>query len=124
MSIHPTFHYRDARAAIDFLERAFGFEQHAVHRGEDGGVVHAELRYGDSVLMLGAVDGEHGPPPGAGAVYVVVTDPDAHHARAVEAGAEVFYPLTDQEYGSRDYGALDPEGNRWSFGTYAPDLGG
>lgn len=52
-------------------------------------------------------------------IYVVVDDPDAHHARAVAAGAEVVFPLTDQDYGSRDYAVRDPEGFIWSFGTYA-----
>ena len=52
--------------------------------------------------------------------YVVVDDPDAHHDRAVAAGANVVMPLTDQDYGSRDYAARDPEGNQWSFGTYQP----
>jgi uncharacterized glyoxalase superfamily protein PhnB len=53
-------------------------------------------------------------------VYVAVDDPDAHHDQAAAAGARVIQPLTDQPYGSREYGALDPEGNRWFFGTYAP----
>jgi uncharacterized glyoxalase superfamily protein PhnB len=63
------------------------------------------------------------PPPGSGAVYVVVDDPDAHHDRAVAAGAEVVRPLADLDYGSRDYAARDPEGNLWSFGTYRPGDG-
>ena len=55
-------------------------------------------------------------------LYLVVSDPDAHHARAVDAGAEVVIPLRDEEYGSRGYSALDPEGNVWSFGTYRPEV--
>jgi uncharacterized glyoxalase superfamily protein PhnB len=54
------------------------------------------------------------------AIYVVVEDPDAHHARAVSAGAEVVFPLTDQDYGSRDYAVRDLEGFVWCFGTYVP----
>jgi uncharacterized glyoxalase superfamily protein PhnB len=57
-------------------------------------------------------------------VYVVVEDADAHHARAVAAGAEIVLPLRDQDYGSRDYSARDPEGNIWSFGTYRPQIPG
>ncbi len=53
-------------------------------------------------------------------LYLVVEDPDAHHDRARAAGAEIVMPLTDQPYGSREYAALDPEGNVWSFGTYRP----
>jgi uncharacterized glyoxalase superfamily protein PhnB len=55
---------------------------------------------------------------------VVVEDPDAHHARAKAAGADVIRELEDQDYGSRDYSARDFEGNTWSFGTYNPKIGG
>ena len=120
-TVIPTFKYADARAAIDFLERAFGFERKAVHDGPDGGVAHAELTFGDGMVMLGdAKPGDERFRTGRAVIYVVVTDTDAHHARAVEAGAEIAMPLTDQDYGSREYAALDPEGNVWSFGTYAP----
>jgi len=120
MTISPILSYRDALAAVDFLERAFGFERKTVHAGEDGTIQHAELRYGDSVVMLGTDHARFGRRAGQGWCYVVVADADAHHARAVAAGAEVVYPLTDQDYGSRDYSARDPEGNVWSFGTYDP----
>jgi uncharacterized glyoxalase superfamily protein PhnB len=52
--------------------------------------------------------------------YIIVTDVDAHHDRAVAAGAKVVYPPTDQDYGGRNYSALDPEGNIWHFGDYDP----
>src|SRR5688572_24228290 len=99
MSIHPTFHYRDAHAAIDFLERAFGFERKAVHETDDGRVQHAELRLGDGLIMLGDTsDGDWAklaPPPGSGSVYVAVEDVDALHDRAKAAGAEIVYGLRD-----------------------------
>src|SRR3712207_834382 len=120
MTISPILGYRDARAAIEFLERAFGFERKAVHAGENGTIQHAELRYGGGLVMLGSDDGRFGHHAGQGWCYVVVPDADAHHAQAVAAGAEVVYPLRDQDYGSRDYSARDPEGNLWSFGTYDP----
>jgi uncharacterized glyoxalase superfamily protein PhnB len=127
--VMPTMRYRDALAAIDWLERAFGFERHAVY--EDGGVVHhAQLRFGSGMIMLGSMPSEGEPafpervPAEVGAatssVYVVVRDPDAHHARAKAAGAEILRELTDQDYGSRDYSARDPEGHVWSFGSYRP----
>ena len=108
---------------MDFLERAFGFEQHAVHEGENGGVAHAELRLGDEFVMIGSTnEGEERFNQGVGkySLYVVVDDPDAHHAKAKEAGARIERELTDEDYGSRDYTARDPEGNLWSFGTYRP----
>jgi len=125
-SIFPVLKYDDARAAIDFLERAFGFERHAVYDGDNGGVAHAELRFGDEYLMLGSTrEGDERLDQAAGhaSVYVVVEDPDAHCARAREAGATIERELSDQDYGSREYTARDPEGNLWSFGTYRPEAG-
>jgi uncharacterized glyoxalase superfamily protein PhnB len=116
----PVLVYDDADKAIRFLTAAFGFTDTGIHRSPDGKIAHAELAYGGGVIGLSdRVEGsifDLGPC----AVYVVVEDPDAHHARAVAAGAEVVYPLTDQDYGSRDYAVRDPEGFVWCFGTYAP----
>ena len=69
----------------------------------------------DDTLGLGAP----GQKPSSG-IYVRVADPDAHHARAKAAGAEIVMGLVDQEYGSREYAARDPEGYLWCFGTYQP----
>jgi uncharacterized glyoxalase superfamily protein PhnB len=121
--IYPSLRYRDAPAAIDWLERAFGFERHEVHEGPDGTVAHAELRWGDGMIMLGSERGDddpYGSHAGQSWLYVVVEDADAHFERAKAAGAEIVRELTDQDYGSRDYSARDPEGNLWSFGTYQP----
>lgn len=126
-NIFPTLRYEDASAAIDWLGRAFGFEEKEVHRGEDGTVQHAELRLGAGLVMLGQhreegwIDGV-APDPFASpqGVYVVIGDPDAHHDRAKAAGARIVMELTYQDYGSREYSARDPEGNLWSFGTYDP----
>jgi uncharacterized glyoxalase superfamily protein PhnB len=57
-------------------------------------------------------------PPGTFGAYVVTDDPDGLFAQATAAGAEVIMPLHDTDYGSRDFAVRDPEGNRWSFGTY------
>jgi len=118
----PVLVYDDADRAIGFLKDAFGFAEVAVYRTPDGAVAHAELSY------LGSVIGLSDRAPGAEsifdlgpcAIYVVVDDPDAHHDRAVAAGADVVMPLTDQDYGSRDYAVRDAEGFVWCFGTYAP----
>jgi uncharacterized glyoxalase superfamily protein PhnB len=73
------------------------------------------------MVMLGSEkDDLFGPHAGQGWTYVVVDDPDAHHQHAADAGAQIIRPLEDQDYGSRDYSARDPEGNIWSFGTYDP----
>jgi uncharacterized glyoxalase superfamily protein PhnB len=125
-SIYPVLKYSDAHAAIDFLERAFGFQRHAVHEGEGGAIVHAELRFGDQVVMLssaGVGDPAYDQGLGRTTVYVVVDEVDALYDTAKAAGAEIVLEPTDQDYGSRDFSARDPEGNIWSFGTYRPELG-
>ncbi|MFJ3923508.1 VOC family protein [Streptomyces sp. NPDC090022] len=124
-SISPTLVYSDAQAAIKLLTEAFGFTRVAVYEGENGSVVHAELAYGNGVVMLGSkgtggVFDKAMTGGGPSGVYVVVEDVDAHHRRAVEHGVEILMEPTDQDYGSRDYMARDGEGNIWSFGTYAP----
>ena len=118
--IYASMRYRDAPAAIDWLERAFGFERQVVHDGPDGTVAHAELRYGDGLVMLGSWRGDDDQRrPGQGWAYVVVEDLEVHHRHATDAGAEIAAPPQYPEYGSF-YSAFDPEGNLWSFGTYAP----
>ncbi|MET8245530.1 VOC family protein [Streptomyces sp. NPDC005202] len=127
-SIYPTLLYADAKAAIKQLTEAFGFTELSAYEGEDGLVQHAELVQGNGAVMLGS-KGRGGrfdeAMRGAGptGVYIVVDDVDAHYQRAVDHGAEILMPPTDQDYGSRDYMARDVEGNVWSFGTYAPQTG-
>jgi len=120
-TLYPCVAYRDARAAIEWLERAFGFERMMIHP-EEGPVVHAELAFGTGVLMVSTLDEAFASAPKRryNAPYVYVADPDAHHARAVAAGAEVTRPLENTDYGAREYCARDLEGNEWSFGTYRP----
>jgi uncharacterized glyoxalase superfamily protein PhnB len=125
-SIYPVLKYSDAHAAVDFLERAFGFQRHAVHEGEAGAIAHAELRFGDQVVMLssaGVGDPAYDQGLGRTTVYVVVDEVDALFDTAKAAAAEIVLAPTDQDYGSRDFSVRDPEGNIWSFGTYRPDLG-
>jgi uncharacterized glyoxalase superfamily protein PhnB len=122
MSIYPTFRYRDAKAAIRFLVDAFGFTEKSVMENPDGTIGHAELGWpGGGLIMLGQKGAEPSPfDPVKSVTYLALDDPDAHHARAVKAGADIVYELTDKDYGSREYAAADPEGNVWSFGTYRP----
>src|SRR5215203_2978811 len=94
-----------------------------VHRGPDGEIAHAELSFDNGMVMLGRSGGSEAVfDTGAQSIYVVADDVDALHARAVAAGAKIVYPLTDQDYGSREFSAKDPGGNLWSFGTYRPTL--
>ena len=115
-SIIPYFSYTDGPAAISFLESAFGFEVVQRADGDDGALLHCEMRYGDGVIMMGTGEAAKGSP----GVYVVVKDVAAHHKQAVEAGAEIVYPPEKTEWGTDRYRAKDPEGHEWSFGTYSP----
>lgn len=127
INIIPAMHCIDARAAIDWLVRAFGCEAGAVYEDENGGIAHAELWFGGACIMLGSArDNDLGMvlPGAAGgvtqSVYAVVEDADAHFARATAAGAQVVRAIGDTAYGSREYSVRDPEGHLWSFGTYRP----
>jgi len=126
----PCLRYRDAPAAIDWLCRAFGFTRHAVYEHE-GMILHAQLTYGNGMVMLGSVErssdwGKLIVQPGEVAgretqsPCVIVADADAHHAQAVAAGAEVVIALADQGYGGRGYACRDLEGHLWWFGDYDP----
>ncbi|MCY4488666.1 MAG: VOC family protein [Deltaproteobacteria bacterium] len=126
----PAIRYRDASAAIDWLCEAFGFERQLVVPGEGGVILHAQLVFGNGMFMLGSArDDEFGrlqqPLEDTGAPvsqsnYVIVSDVDAHHSRAVAAGAEIVMAPEDQDYGGRLYSCRDPEGNLWNFGSYDP----
>lgn len=120
-TVFPSLKYDNASAAIDFLTSAFGAERHAVYTGENDSVVHAELRFGNGLVMLGSARGDFAATRGGGGgIYVVVEDADAHHEQARSAGAQITRAPYDSDYGSREYSAQDPEGNAWHFGTYQP----
>ncbi len=129
LTIIPTLRYYDAPTMIAWLIEAFGFEQHVVHAAPDGTIAHAQLTFGNGMIMLGqARDDSYGKlcrtPRDLGGTtqgpYIVIADADAHHARAVAAGAQIVRSLDDTDYGSREYSARDPEGHLWNFGTYDP----
>ncbi|WP_063125149.1 VOC family protein [Nocardia arizonensis] len=124
--VWPCLALRDARATADFLVRAFGFELTAVYdrEGDPSVVEHGELRWplGGGV-MFGSAGKDETPfgrrEPGGELIYVVCEEPDALFVRAKAAGAEIVREMRDEDYGSRGFSARDPEGNIWSFGTYA-----
>lgn len=132
-NLFPTLSYDDAHAALDFLERAYGFQRRFLVPDESGGIRHSELSFGDGVIMVSSsrpAEGRVSPKSGgaqSGGLCVYVADPDAHHARAVAAGARVVRELRTEEYGARGYMTSDPEGHVWFFSDYRPgeywDLG-
>jgi uncharacterized glyoxalase superfamily protein PhnB len=118
-TVTPYLLYADVEAALDFLARAFGFEERLRYKGPEGYVSHAEMTYGDGVIFLGDPGDDYRSPREVGrttVVCVTVEDVDAHHRRAAAAGAEITEEPDDQPYGERRYAALDPEGHCWFFG--------
>jgi uncharacterized glyoxalase superfamily protein PhnB len=119
----PMLVYADAPAALAFLAEAFGFEERSRMDMPDGSVGHAEVAFGDQVVMVsseweaGGVVSALRLPALHAQIFVRVDDVDAHHARARAAGATIAAEPADQEYGERTYRAIDPEGQRWIFGA-------
>jgi uncharacterized glyoxalase superfamily protein PhnB len=120
--VWPTVRANDARALIRFLVDVVGFKETVVY-GEGDVVDHAQLSWPlGGGIMLGSVrndpDDQWPIQAGTCGCYVVVDDPDALFERVRAGGADITRELTDTDYGSRDFAIRDPEGNRWSFGTY------
>jgi uncharacterized glyoxalase superfamily protein PhnB len=127
----PVLRYRDAPAAIEWLCATFGFNRHLVVPGNNGSVAHAQLGFGNGMVMLGSTENESPfgrlmkqPSETGGAntqsIYVVVTDADALYASAQQAGAKIAMEIRDEDYGGRAFACHDLEGHLWSFGTYDP----
>ncbi|QWT19393.1 VOC family protein [Bacillus sp. NP157] len=132
-TIIPGLRYRDAPAAIRFLCEAFGFREHAVHRDDTDPniVLHAQLTYGEGMVMLGSVRPAEGfaehivQPDQIGGretqcPYVVVADLRAHYTHAKAAGATIIDEYEEKDYGGAGYSARDLEGRLWYFGDYDP----
>jgi uncharacterized glyoxalase superfamily protein PhnB len=119
--VMPYLHYLDPAAAIDFLERAFGFVRRVVHKDESGAVAHAQLSVGANTIALGPAHQAFGYaaasalPALHASFWCYVDDADAHCKRARAAGARILRGPSDQPYGVREYDALDCEGQEWYF---------
>ena len=129
-TVIPCLRYRDAAAAIEWLCRAFGFEKQMVVPGEKGTIAHAQLSFGNGMIMLGSI-GESpfnrlmAQPDEVGGrqtqcPYLVVADADAVYRQAKAAGAEIVLDIKDEDYGGRGFTCRDIEGHVWNFGTYDP----
>ena len=129
-TIIPCLRYRDARAAIEWLCKAFGFEKQAVYENEDGGVEHAQLTFGSGMVMLGEVrDNEFGrhiaQPDEIGGretqcACVIGSNCKSHDQQAKAAGAVIVDDYAEKDYGGAGYSCHDPEGHLWYFGSYDP----
>jgi uncharacterized glyoxalase superfamily protein PhnB len=132
VTVIPCLRYRDAPAAVDWLCSSFGFKRLAVYTNPDGSIAHAQLGFGNGMVMLGSatdtssewgrsirqpdeMDGVN-----SQGCYVVVKDADAVYAQVKATGAPIVLDIKDEEYGGRGFTCRDPEGHLWSFGTYDP----
>lgn len=119
--ISPVLRYTNAPAAIEWLVNALGFETLTDFRTPDGGVTHADLRFGHGTIGVSSAAVSSPDSPWSRVrqgLYVQVDNPDMFHDRAVAAGAEIASPLVDTDYGSRDFSLRDAQGRLWGFGTY------
>ena len=127
-TLTPFLTVRDAARAIEFYKQAFGAVERGVMKGPDGKIMHAELKIGDSIIMLsdefpefGSVSPQTIGGSGMG-LHIYLDGVDAAFDRAVKAGAQVEMPVMDQFWGDR-YGKLkDPFGHKWSIATHTKDL--
>ncbi len=125
----PAVSYQDPRAALAWLEKAFGFEVFMLIEDGDGGIAHSEMRFGDAAVMIGREWTEdHKSPKSIGgkntqSVHISVeSDIDAHCERARAAGAEVLMEPETQFYGDRTYRCRDPEGHFWTVGQTVKEV--
>ncbi len=130
-TLMPSLRYRDAKAAVEWLEHAFGFARHSYYSGPDDTVAHAELRHGHGMIMIGSstspgpqthlyatpaeISGRVTSP-----LYLIVENCDTTWESAKAAGAEVVMELKAMDYGGRAFTVRDPEGYLWSVGEYNP----
>ena len=119
-SVTPYLVVENAKQLIEFLEQAFGAEVTERMARADGSIGHAEVRIGDSVIMLS--DARDQWKPLQSAVYLYVPDTDVVYRRALEAGATSVMEPADQFYGDRNAGVQDPAGNFWWIGTHQEDV--
>src|SRR5258706_2892383 len=125
-TVTPQLTLDNAVQAIDWYKKAFGMEEVARAVGPDGKVMHAELRIGDSRIMMNdAMMGGKGPKTIGGSpmsLWIYVEDCDALFNRAVGAGAEVRMAVADQFWGDRTGNLTDPHGYSWTIATHKEDL--
>ncbi len=125
-----TMRYKDAPAAIEWLCTVLGFEKQLVVPGDPGEITHAQLVFGNSMIMVGTlrpveyselvtvpsdINGKN-----TQSAYLIVADIEAHYAKAKTTKANIVQPLKDQDYGGKLYACTDPEGFLWNIGSYDP----
>ena len=131
-TVVPCLRYRDAPKAIEWLCQVFDFEKHLVVPNDDGSVAHAQLVFGNGMVMLSSVQKLETEfsrltqqPDEMGGMetqspYLIVSDADRVYRQAKAAGAQIEIEIRDEDYGGRGFSCRDLEGHLWSVGTYDP----
>lgn len=130
--IIPTLRYKDAVKAIEFLCSTFGFKKHLIHQQDDGIVLHAQLLFKNSMIMLGSEKeddfGKLVATPASNqnmntmSPYLILDEEeiDAHYELVKQSGADIVNDLKEEDFGGKSYSCKDPEGYLWNFGSYNP----
>lgn len=127
-SVTPYLFIKDAAAAIEFYKKVFGATEVVRMPGPGGKVMHAELKFGDSIVMLGEENPQMGalsPQSIGGAATLLnlyTADVDSVVQKAVDAGAKLVRPVKDQFYGDRSGSLIDPFGHLWGVATHIEDV--
>ncbi len=119
-TLTPSCCLRDCARAIEVYRKVFGAETSARFDSPDGRVAHCELRFGDSILMMGDSTPDH--PAFDAHLMIYVPDCDAVVQRAVAAGFTVKEPPSNKFYGDRNARVVDPFGNEWYVSTHVEDV--
>src|SRR5262245_5842946 len=119
-TVTPYLTVQGAAKLIDFLKQAFEAQETERITQPDGAIGHAEVRIGDSIVMMSDAGGERKPMPSG--IYLYVHDTDAVYTRALQAGAASIMEPADQFYGDRSAGVQDPCGNQWWIATHKEDV--
>ena len=128
MSVIPYLYYEDVSQAMKFLAKAFGLRRYGVQmRDKRGKVKHAAMKFGSSLIMMGSPAAGYRNPKRLGqatqSLYINVKSVDKHCERARKAGAVIIAEPMDTDFGTRRYGATDPEGHEWYFAQVIPRRG-
>jgi len=119
-TVTPFMMAKDASSVIDFLKKAFGAVESSRHTLPDGKIMHAEVRIGDSNIMI--ADATDKWPATPSMLYLYVNDVDSVYKRAVEAGGKSLREPTNEFYGDRSAGVMDSSGNQWWIATHIEDV--
>jgi len=119
-TVTPHLIVQGAPKLLDFLKQAFDAKEKYSLTGPDGAIMHAEVKIGDSMVMIGEAMGEWKAMPASIALYT--DNADALYKRALEAGATPIREPADQFYGDRSGGVKDPAGNHWWIATHIEDV--